>query len=179
MVRSDQVHIRQETINDLNDVFEINCKAFKGEAEAKLVDKLRETAAWIPELSLIALVEDKVVGHILFSRVKILSSRRNKVFDTIALAPMAVLPEYQRTGIGNLLLTNGLQKAKEMQFTSVFVLGHKLYYPKFGFKPARLWSIKTVFPVSEKGDFMAIELKSNSLKKVSGVIEFSGPFYNK
>lgn len=179
METTNQLYIRQETLNDSKDVYEINCRAFEREAEAILVRKLKETSAWIPELCLIALENNKAVGYVAFSRVKILGYRKNRVFDSIALSPMAVLPEYQRRGIGGLLVAQGLQRAKELEFESVFVLGHKSYYTKFGFKPARLWSIKTLFPVSEKGDFMAVELKKNSLKKVNGIIEFSGPFYDK
>ncbi|WP_337873456.1 N-acetyltransferase [Ignavibacterium sp.] len=169
-----QVEIRQENTNDITSVFELNKVAFGQENEAKLVDLLRSGNSFIPELSLIALFENEIVGHILFSKIKIINENKDK-FESLALAPMAVRPEFQHKGIGGQLIQYGLDKARELQHKSVIVLGHKHYYPKFGFIPADKWNIKSPYNVPKEA-FMALELTADGLKNVSGLVEYSMEF---
>lgn len=130
-----EVNVRQEIESDYLDVYELNKLAFGEDNEAKLVERLRNCDSFIPELSLVATIDNKIVGHILFTGIKIKDENDQK-FDSLALAPMAVRPELQKQGIGGQLIQKGLKKARELGHKSVIVLGHEHYYPKFGFVPA-------------------------------------------
>ncbi len=169
-----EVKIRQENKEDIKEVYEINSVAFGQEDEAKLVDLLRDSDTFVPELSLVALIDEKIVGHILFTKIKIVDQRQNE-FGSLALAPLAVIPELQKKGIGGKLIRAGLDKAKELYFKSVIVLGHKHYYPKFGFVPTSKWNIKSPFDVSTEA-FMAIELIEDGLKDVCGTVKYPKEF---
>ncbi len=126
----------------------------------------------MPELSLVAEMDDKIVGHILFSKIQIVGE---SIYDSLALAPMAVIPEYQMKGLGSKLVARGLYRAKELGFNSVIVLGHKDYYPKFGFQRASKCGIKCPFKVPDEV-FMAIELTENALDGESGIVQYSDEF---
>ena len=134
--------------------------------------KIRKGKNFIPELSLVSEIDDEIVGHILFSRIKIVS---DSVFDSLALAPMAVVPKFQKQGIGSELIKKGIEKAKELGFDSVIVLGHKDYYPKFGFQKASKWNIKCPFQVPDEA-FMAIELTERAFEDKAGTVEYPNEF---
>ncbi|MBS1793856.1 MAG: N-acetyltransferase [Acidobacteria bacterium] len=170
-----QVTLRPETKNDFSEVFEVNRAAFGRDDEAKLVDALRNNPkAFIPELSIVATENDKVVGHILFTRIDIEDDAGN-LHEILALAPMAVRPEFQNSGIGGRLIEKGLAAAKASGYRSVIVLGHEHYYPKFGFEPAGKWNIKAPFDVPANV-FMAIELVEDGLKNISGTVIYPKEF---
>ena len=116
-----ELKIRQENNPEYNEVYKINKLAFGEEGEAKLVELLRNSKAFVPELSLVAMIGNKIVGHILFTKIKIINNNQNE-FESLALAPMAVKPEFQKKGIGGELIKVGLDKAREMNFKSVIVL---------------------------------------------------------
>lgn len=167
--------IRQETKDDIKKIYEINALAFGRDNEAKLVDALRNNpTVFVPELSLVATIENKIVGHILFTKIKIENKNQN-LFDSLALAPMAVNPDDQNKNIGGQLIRSGLEKAKELNFQSVIVLGHKHYYPKFGFVPTNKWNIKSPFVVPIDA-FMGIELIEDGLKNISGIVRYPKEF---
>lgn len=166
--------IRQENKSDSKVVYEVNTLAFGQENEAKLVDLLRDSDTFIPELSLVAVIKSNIVGHILFTKIKIVNDDQN-IFESLALAPMAIRPGFQKAGIGGQLIRAGLEKAKELNFKSVIVLGHKHYYPKFGFVPTGKWNIKSPFDVPAEA-FMGIELIENGLKNVSGTVKYPEQF---
>lgn len=166
--------IRPETATDYAFVYEINKIAFGQDAEARLVDLLRQNIEFIPGLSLVAQLGPQIVGHILFSKIYIEDHCGNR-FESLALAPLAILPEFQKKGIGKKLVRCGLQKAAELGFKSVIVLGHEHYYPKFGFRPAGRWNINAPFEVSANA-FMAIELVQDGLNGVSGTVVYSKEF---
>jgi putative acetyltransferase len=168
-----EINIRKEQTTDFDQVRLINDKAFKQEAEGILIDKLRATGAFIPDLSLVAESNGQVIGHILFTHIKVVKGA--KVAKSLALAPMSVLPEYQGQGIGSKLVKKGLERAKELGYASVIVLGHEHYYPKFGFQKASQWNISAPFPVPDAA-FMAIALKNGGLDEVEGVVEYARPF---
>lgn len=168
------IKIRQENKDDVKDIYKINTLAFGQENEAKLVDLLRNNKIFVPELSLVATIDNKLVGHILFTKIKIVDNIQNE-FESLALAPMAVLPDIQKKGVGAQLIKAGLYKAKELNFKSVIVLGHKHYYPKFGFEPTEKWEIKAPFPV-KANTFMGLELKTGGLKNVRGTVKYPQEF---
>ena len=167
-----KIIIRQEMASDYEKVYEINKLAFNQENESKLIEKIRVSKNYVPELSLIAEIDDKIVGHILFSKIKIVG---DSTYDSLALAPMAVIPKYQKKGIGSKLVAKGLEKAKELGFKSIIVLGHKDYYPKFGFQRASKWDIKCPFDAPDEV-FMAIELTEKSLDGKPGIVQYPDEF---
>lgn len=168
--------IRQENKNDYEKVYNLVKLAFANAThsdgdEQNLVTRLRESEAFIPELSLVAEVEDEIVGHILFTKIKIGDS--NTV--GVALAPLAVKPQFQNRGIGGELIKEGHRIAKELGYGFSVVLGHDSYYPKFGYQPARKYSIIAPFPVDDK-NFMAIKLNDSVDSFHGGVVEYAKEF---
>src|SRR5438094_5371041 len=114
--------IREEQSGDASAIRTVNIRAFGQEQEANLVDTLRAKGAAL--LSLVATVREQVVGHIMYSPIAI------GEMTAAALAPMAVLPECQRQGIGSSLVTTGNQRLKDRRYPAVVVLGHAEYYPR-------------------------------------------------
>ncbi len=167
--------IRQEIPEDFTEIYNVNLIAFGQENEAKLVDALRRNlTVFIPELSLVATDNNKIVGHILFTKIKIIDDIGNQN-ESLGLAPMAVRPEFQKGRIGGQLIRKGLHIAKDLGFKSVIVLGHDNYYPKFGFEPADKWNIKAPFDVPSNV-FMALELEQDGLKNISGTVIYPKEF---
>jgi putative acetyltransferase len=166
--------IRPEQTEDIAQIDQVNKLAFGGDFESRLVDKLRQGSSFIPALSLVALLNEQVVGHILFSKICIVRPAGTRV-ETLALAPVAVHPRVQRKGIGGQLIRQGLAEARKLGFRSVIVLGHEHYYPRFGFRPAGHWHIEAPFAVPPAA-FMAIELVPDGLADVSGVVEYPPAF---
>jgi predicted N-acetyltransferase YhbS len=142
--------------------------------EGKLVDKLRKAPTFIDELSLVAEIDGQVVGHILFTPIVI--DNGHQQFQSLVLAPVSILPEFQKMGIGGQLIQAGHEKAKELGFQSAILLGHPGYYPRFGYKPASKWGIKTHIPLPSDDVFMAVELFEGGLTEVSGMAIFPPEF---
>src|SRR5690625_2815053 len=163
--------IRQERESDYELTEKVVKTAFASadqsdQNEHKLVSRIRQSDAFILELSLVAARKDndEILGHILLS--KVLIDNGNQKTESLALAPISVLPDYQNKGIGKSLIQKALAKAKELEFQSVVVLGHPEYYPKLGFRKSSLWQIKAPFEVPEEV-LMALELQEGSLDNVS------------
>lgn len=152
----------------------VNKLAFGQSEESLLVEKLRENPEFISDLSIVASGNGKIIlGHILFFPVKIVSETNS--FNSLALAPMSVLPGFQNKGIGSKLVLYGLNRALEFGYNSVIVLGHTGYYPRFGFKPASIWNIRA--PIEVPDDvFMAKELIEGALIGISGIVKYPGEF---
>src|SRR5437016_3003190 len=126
------VEIRTAKIYDSSAIEEIHTKAFGGPIEATLVRLISERDKAL--ISLVAASNGKVVGHILFSRVTIDKAPTN--FRGVGLAPVAVLPEFQRQGIGSKLIREGLKECKEAGCDAVVLVGDPAYYSRFGFSRA-------------------------------------------
>src|SRR5690625_1353713 len=172
------ITVRQEIKADYNITEKIVKEAFatlefSDKTEHKLVARIRNSAAFIPELSLVA-IDTAIVGDILLSEIKIMDD--NQSVASLALAPVSVLPDKQNKGIGKQLIHEALKKAKELGYKSVIVMGHEAYYPKFGFKPASSWGIKAPFEVPD-ASFMAIELEDDALANISGVVQYPSVFF--
>lgn len=171
--------IRKENSYDHNWVIELTEKAFESleisdHNEGKLVDKLRKAQTFIDELSLVAELNGQVIGHILFTPITIDNGQQQ--FQSLILAPVSVLPEFQKQGIGGQLIRAGHQRAIELGFQSVILLGHPGYYPRFGYNPASTWGIKTHIPLPSDDVFMAVELTEGALTGVSGMVIFPPEF---
>lgn len=171
--RGSTLTLRPERPADREAVFEVNRLAFGGADEARLVEALRLSPAFIPELSLVAVEDERVVGHILFSRVTVRGD--GAAFDALALAPMAVLPARQRSGIGSALVRRGLADARGLGHGIVVVVGHPGYYPRFGFVPGEPLGIRPPFVVSP-GAFMVLELRPGALSGVRGEVAYPPEF---
>lgn len=165
--------IRPENKEDYAQIRELNIQAFEQETEADLIDKLRKKEEFIEDFSMVCDVEGEIVGHILFYPVEIIGE---KIFQTISLAPMSVLPEYQNQGIGTKLVQTGLSILKENGYKNVIVLGHPDYYPKFGFEPASKFHIRFPAEVPDEA-FMALELEEGSLQNISGEVKYPHEFF--
>ncbi len=162
-----KITVRQEKAIDFEDITLLNDIAFGQEHEGLLVERLRKKTPFVKALSRVAVFENSIVGHILFYPVKIVNELTE--YESLALAPMSVIPELQNMEIGSQLVKDGLETAKNLGFKSVIVLGHKDFYPRFGFSPAVNWKIKAPFEVPDEV-FMAIELLPGGLKAVSGTV---------
>lgn len=131
IMQQEDYTIKEAEVHNLEEILAINKVAFGSEIEAKLVADLLKDNTAEPILSLLVFHKNKAIGHILFTRVYIDEMISNPLCHI--LAPMAVLPEYQKQGISGLLIKAGLEKLKAMGSQIVFVLGHISFYPKYGF----------------------------------------------
>lgn len=147
----------------------VNEAAFGRRDEADLVDNLRTAGAVLA--SFVAEIEGRIIGHVLFSRMWIESSSSS--IGAVALAPMAVLPERQRRGIGGELIRHGLDLLRHGSEKIVIVVGHADYYPRFGFSTEKARSLESPFP---REAFMAMELSPGALDGVSGTVRYPAAF---
>src|SRR5262249_45337649 len=173
-VEVESVVVRQEHESDRDSVFELNRLAFGQEDEGRLVDALRGTANWIPELSLVALADGQIAGHILFSVIVIDAGEKGEV-PALALAPMAVRPELQNRGVGSELVRKGLDECRRLGHRIVIVVGHPNYYPRFGFTPARAKGLEAPFAVPDDA-FLVLELVPDALAGIRGMVRYPPAF---
>lgn len=173
------ITIRQAQTADYQAVFALIKQAFATEAfsdhqEQLLVERLRQSPCFIPELSLVAEADHTIVGYILLTPITI--DNGEQTFASLALAPMCVLPAYQGMGIGGRLIRWAHQQAKALHYASVILLGHADYYPQFGYRQAHHYEIQLPFD-APKANCMAIELTANSLHNVRGTVVYPAEFF--
>ncbi|MBW3524806.1 GNAT family N-acetyltransferase [Chryseobacterium sp. NKUCC03_KSP] len=171
--------IRTELEDDFGAVFELIKSAFEKEEfsdhkEHYLVERLRKSDAFIPALSLVAEMNGQIVGYILLSKVAIVDAGGNS-HTSLSLAPVAVLPKFQGKGIGGRLIEASHERAKELDFNSVVVLGHEDYYPRFGYMLMKQFGIALPFNAPE-ANCMVIELIENALQNINGVVAYPKEF---
>ena len=167
----EMIRIRKEEPQDIEAVHEVNVRAFGGRLEADLVVTLRNNR--IDLLSLVAVKENEIVGHILFSPVTIENADRN--VQGMGLGPVSVPPEHQRQGIGSNLIRSGITTLNEHLCPFVTVLGHADYYPRFGFEPASRHGIRSEWKVSDEL-FMILVLNESEMQGVSGIAKYRPEF---
>jgi putative acetyltransferase len=161
------MEIREETGADVEAIREVNRRAFAQNHEGNIVDALRSNAAVL--LSLVAIVDGELVGHIMYSPAVAGHT------TGAALGPMAVLPEFQRRGIGSGLVETGNQKLKAAGHPFVIVVGHAEYYPRFGFTPASKHSIRCEWDLPDDV-FMIAVLDPLKMQGVSGLAKYRHEF---
>jgi len=163
--------IRPEHPGDFETVHALLLASFGREAEARLVDRLR--ASEKVALALVAEDKSRILGHVMFS--KVVANAERAEIGALALAPLAVVPAFQRLGIGSALVSVGLERCRMERQPRVLVLGDPVFYARFGFVPAALFGLKCPFP--EAGNsFMAIELEPSAFAGVSGMVRYGHEF---
>lgn len=166
------IEIREEKKEDYKAIREVNDKAFKQSQEGILVDKIRESGTEV--LSLVAVSEGKVVGHIFFSMAKI--ENQPSLKKGMALAPMAVSPQHQNQSIGSMLIKEGIKRLKVKSVPYIIVLGHEDYYPRFGFEKASKYGIKCQWDGVPDEAFMIMILDEKVMENVHGVAKYRDEF---
>ena len=166
------IKIREERVQDYDVVRTINNKAFGQPEEGRIVEKIRKACEEI--ISLVAVEDEKVVGHIFFSPAEI--NHNGKEIKGMGLAPMAVHTEYQNKGIGSLLVYEGIERVKETGSPFIIVLGHDKYYPRFGFEIASKYEINPQWEGIPDEAFMIIILDKEIMAGVSGVATYRKEF---
>lgn len=164
--------IRAEIDKDYKEIKALNDLAFQGPLEGEIVDKIRSSCAEI--ISLVAVDKDRIIGHIFFSPTVAISGEEK--IKGMGLAPMAVLPEYQNKGVGSALVKEGLKILKNKNCPFVIVLGHKEYYPRFGFKTASKYGLYSQWESVPDEAFMVLFLNKSIEDQVSGVVRYRPEF---
>lgn len=165
--------IRAEQQSDYEKIRHVVTEAFRTAEhsdgnEQNLVEALRKSRSFIPELSLVAVKDDELVGHIMFTKAFVNET------EVLALAPLSVLPAYQKQGIGLALIKRGHEIAKSSGYKFSVVLGHAQYYPKAGYVPASRYGIKAPFEAADE-NFMAICLNDTG-RRLNGTIRYDAAF---
>ena len=169
----DSMLIRKEEPKDYEIVYSVVKDAFDSAEhsdgnEQDLVNALRKGESFIPELSLVAEINGKIVGHIMFTRAMV---GRDAV---LVLAPLSVVPKYQRKGIGIALIKEGHKIADELGYKYSIVLGSQRYYPKVGYLPANTFGIKPPFDVPDE-NFMVYKIKEGA-PDIHGIVKYAKEF---
>jgi putative acetyltransferase len=167
------IAVRPETSGDREAIRQVNELAFGRPYEADIVDKVRSSSGFLSELSLVAETEGKIVGHALFSEATVEGESRS--WTVLALGPIAVLPSFQKQGIGGKMIGVGMKRAADLGYGAVVLTGHPTYYPRFGFVPASRFGLKPKFSVRDDV-FMARLLRPEGLDGVQGSFGFPPAF---
>lgn len=167
-----EIIVRSETPEDTRAIDVVHLSAFQGESEAQLISALRESPNFIPELSLVAELNGRIVGHLLLSKVAL--ERDGWKTDVFVLGPMAVVPSQSHRGIGSELIKAAIAKAREFNCSGIVVAGHPEYYRRFGFSQASDWGIHCNLQVP-KDALTAMELVPGTLQQ-GGQVEYPSAF---
>ena len=166
------ITVRPETAEDIRAIDVVHISAFGGEAEAQLVSALRESTTYNRELSQVAELGGRIVGHVLLTRVPLRKDGEEK--HVLALGPMSVVPSQSHRGIGSELINASIKLAKEKGYGAIVVLGHPEYYKRFGFVQARDLQVSCNLPVPEDA-LTVMEIVDGNLAG-GGHVEYPEPF---
>jgi putative acetyltransferase len=169
----DSFFIRSEIPADIPAIFNVNLQAFGQDGEARLVRALRDDGDTIPGLSLVAVYNGKIIGHILFAPISIESEDAH--VPAVALAPLSVCLEHQCQGVGSILVEEGLKACRQLGHRIVVVVGHPTYYPRFGFTTAPPQGINAPFPCRNEV-FMVCPLGPGALDGIHGTVRYPPAF---
>ena len=169
------LEIRPECPSDFPVIRDLIVQVFgeafgSGLAEAKLVEDVRSTNGYLPTLSLVAIHTDTIVGYVMLSEVHIMS--KDKTTAALALAPLGVLKQFRKQGIGATLVRQALEVAGRTGYRAVFVQGNPTYYSRFGFVAASSRGLTTPFSSVPDPDNMVLGLGDSTLSEVSGCVEY-------
>ena len=164
--------VRYESEEDIAGIREVHEQAFEQSLEADIVDALRKHCKDI--MSLVAENDGKIIGHVLFSPAEILGP--HGLLKGVALAPMAVLPDMQRKGVGLRLVKHGLVQLMRAGCPFIIVIGRPDYYTHFGFAPASEYGIKCQWDKVPDEAFMILWIDKSKVGGVSGVARFREEF---
>lgn len=162
--------IRSESLSDETAIRDVLLAAFPTDAEARLVEALRASNRLT--LSLVAEVNGSVAGHIAFSPVTLDSLRGDS--GGVGLAPVAVLPGYQRRGIGSQLIQAGLAACASMGKNFAVALGEPDFYNRFGFRRASRFRLGNEYGVD--AEFMILALCKGGIPNLPGTIQYAPEF---
>jgi predicted N-acetyltransferase YhbS len=170
------LEIRKSIESDRAEIENIHSIAFgvkDGSGIAELVNDLLDDKTAMPLLSLVAVEEERIIGHILFTKAKL--TQTEELVSVQILAPLAVLPDFQSKGVGAQLIAEGLNQLKNSGVALVFVLGHPDYYPRSGFNPAGVLGYEAPYHIPEEnaGAWMVQELSPGVIGKVQGKVQCS------
>ncbi|HUP86002.1 MAG TPA: N-acetyltransferase [Acidimicrobiales bacterium] len=170
--------VRPEIRMDERSIDEVHALAFPngGPSEVAMVHELRDSPAFLPELSLVAVEGGVIVGHILVTLVHYVPDDRS--FDetpVLSLAPLAVRPSHQDQGIGGRLVDVALRRASLRPEPFMVVLGHPSYYPRFGFRRADELGIRCPFPGASDGAYMVRRLPGFRPVATPGTVRYYSP----
>lgn len=165
------MRIRAETAADYAAIAEVTAAAFGQPDEADLVEAIRASDEYVPELTLVAEEDGRIVGHVMFSY----SALEGSDTGLLQLSPLSVAPERQGSGIGSALTREALRLADERGEPLVLVLGHPSYYPRFGFRPASSLGLEAPNPEWPDEAFMAVPLTAYD-PALRGRVSFAPPF---
>lgn len=146
MKDKEDIHVRPEEAKDFKDIATVTRLAFSNEGEdvAELVDLIRKSSNYIPELSLVAEVDEKVAGHVMLSYLNLQDNK--KLHQVVTLSPLSVLPEMQKKGIGSALIKKAIKKADRLGEPLIVLEGSPKYYSRFGFKSAGDFGVSIDLP---------------------------------
>jgi putative acetyltransferase len=169
MKNNQKIVIKKASAADLDGVLSVEHDAFGSDEVANLTRDLLEDSSSQPLISLLAFHENQAVGHILFTKARLDS---NESLQVSILAPLAVIPDFQKQGVGGQLIRKGLTLLSESSVDLVFVLGHIEYYPRHGFKPAGVLGLKAPYPIPEEvaDAWMVQALRPDVLNNCTGTI---------
>lgn len=173
------ITIKQQEAHDLPAIYRLIEEAFASVQESDhreqfLVKRLLSSPGFIPELSLTAWIQNELAGYILLTEIEILKDSTS--VPSLGLAPLAVRPEFQKQGIGASLIKEAHKRASLLNYETVLVLGHKDYYPRFGYKKAYDFGI--VFPFEVPPEFcMVKELKPDAASRAAGRVKYPRAFF--
>lgn len=185
----DDIIIRPETPKDYKDIVSLVLRSFKegtnysdGTDIVALIEEIRVSKYYIPELSFVAEIDGKIVGHFLFSHFPLSKTPKGEHADSkdiVMLAPVSVHADYFHKHVGATMLTLGIQKVKEYGFKGITVEGDFHFYNRVGFKTSSEYHIYPTsgYPMEEPRCMMCQETHEGALEGIQGYVVYD-MYYN-